>query len=222
VDAYGLILTTADRDEILFSVPHCHAPFSQSLSEYNGELDRWVENFRKADLNAVNFGYILLWKREASGCDITTRTIHNPSKPVWSQVEQWLKQRSLWDSKDSGSLILAPHPDLRIFTEECASGSVRRCELRFPDDPFFTSYEVSPLVADEIRRIALIEPTLSRRRGSTDYAWIENLHRLGILQLNSSRKGMQDCRPAVTGDVGHRIEQRATKTTPTCLSSYLG
>jgi carbamoyltransferase len=222
VDAYGLILTTADRDEILFSVPHCHAPFSQSLSEYNRELDRWVENFRKADLNAVNFGYILAWKREMPGCDITTRTIHNPSKPVWLQVEQWLNQRRLWDSQDAGSLILAPHPDLKIVTEECASGLARRCELRFPDDPFFTSYEVSPLVADEIRRIALIEPTLSRRRGSLDYAWIENLHRLGILQLNSSRKGIEDCRPAVPGDAGHRIEQRATKTTPTCLSSYLG
>ncbi len=221
-DAYGLILTTADRDEILFSVPHCHAPFSQSLSEYNRELDRWVENFRKADLNAVNFGYILAWKREIPGCDITTRTIHNPSKPVWMQVEQWLNQRSLWDSQDASSLILAPHPELKIVTEECAFGLARRCELRFPDDPFFTSYEVSPLVADEIRRIALIEPTLSRRRGSLDYAWIENLHRLGILQLNSSRKGIEDCPPAVTGEVGHRIEQRATKTTPTCLSSYLG
>ncbi|MFP6874003.1 MAG: methyltransferase, partial [Verrucomicrobiales bacterium] len=95
-DACALILTTADRDEILFSVPHCHAPFSQSLAEYNDELDRWVVNFRSADLNAVNFGYILAWKSEAaSGCDITTRTIHNPSKPVWKQVEQWLQQRKL-------------------------------------------------------------------------------------------------------------------------------
>ena len=222
VDACGLILTTADRDEILFSVPHCHAPFSQSLPEYNRELDRWVENFRKADLNAVNFGYILVWKGEIPGCDITVRTIHNPSRPVWKQVAQWLKQRRLWDSKDAGSLILAPHPGLRILTEEGASGLNRRCELCFPDDPFFTSYEVSSLIADEIRRIALIEPTLSRRRGSTDYAWIENLHRLGILQLNGSRKGIEDSRPAGQGDCGHHIEQRATKTTPTCLSSYLG
>ena len=185
-------------------------------------LDRWVENFRQANLNAVNFGYILAWKRESAGCDITTRTIHNPSKPVWKQVEQWLEQRILWDSEEAPSLILAPHPDLRIVTEECPSGQSKRCELSFPDDPFFTSYEVSCLVADEIRRIALIEPTLSRRRGSTDYGWIENLHRLGILRLNTSRSAMEDSRPAGTGDVGHRIEQRATKTTPTCLSSYLG
>ena len=222
VDAYGLILTTADRDEILFSVPHCHAPFSQSLPEYNNELDRWVQNFRQANLNAVNFGYILVWKRELFGCDITTRTIHNPSKPVWEQVEQWLEQRILWDSEDADSLILAPHPELSIVTEECPSGRAKQCELCFPDDPFFTSYEVSCLVADEIRRIALIEPTLSRRRGSTDYVWIENLHRLGILRLNTSRSAKETSRPAGSGDSGHRIEQRATKTTPTCLSSYLG
>ena len=123
------------------------------------ELDRWVENFRKADLNAVNFGYILVWKREIPGCDITIRTIHNPSRPVWKQVAHWLKQRRLWDGEDAGSFILAPHPGLRILTEEGPSGLNRRCELCFPDDPFFTSYEVSPLIADEIRRIALIEPT---------------------------------------------------------------
>jgi carbamoyltransferase len=222
LDFYGLILTTADRDEILFSVPHCHAPFSQSLPEYNKELDRWVQNFRQANLNAVNFGYILVWKRELSGCDITTRTIHNPSKPVWGQVEEWLDQRILWDSEDADSLILAPHPELRIVTEESPSGQAKQCELSFPDDPFFTSYEVSCLVADEIRRIALIEPTLLRRRGSIDYVWIENLHRLGILRLNTSRSAMETSRPANTGDSGHRIEQRATKTTPTCLSSYLG
>jgi carbamoyltransferase len=223
VDAYALVLTTADRDEILFSVPHCHAPFSQSLSAYNIELDRWVENFRKANLNAVNFGYILAWKREAtSGCDITTRTIHNPSKPVWKQVEQWLQQRRLWNSDNADSLILVPHPGLRILTEESPSGEDKRCELCFPDDPFFTSYEVSPLIADEIRRIGLTEPTLSRGRESRDYSWIENLHRLGILQLNSICNSAQDCRPVSRGGSGTRIEQRATKTTPTCLSSYLG
>lgn len=222
-DACALILTTADRDEILFSVPHCHAPFSQSLAEYNDELDRWVANFRSADLNAVNFGYILAWKSEAaSGCDITTRTIHNPSKPVWKQVEQWLQQRKLWDSDDADSLILVPHPGLRILTEESPSGEDKRCELCFPDDPFFTSYEVSSLIADEIRRIKLTEPTLSRWRGSPDYPWVENLHRLGVLQLNRTGNSMEDCGPVARGNPDSRIEQRATKTTPTCLSSYLG
>ena len=29
-----LVLHTADRDEILFSVPHSHAPFGQSYEDY--------------------------------------------------------------------------------------------------------------------------------------------------------------------------------------------
>ena len=35
----ALILTTADRDEILFSVPHCHSPFGQSFEDYNISWD---------------------------------------------------------------------------------------------------------------------------------------------------------------------------------------
>ena len=50
----ALVLTTADRDEILFSVPHCHAPFGQSLADYNAELSRWVQNYRNAKLSGVN------------------------------------------------------------------------------------------------------------------------------------------------------------------------
>ena len=46
--------------EILFSVPHCHAPFGQSLTDYNSELSRWVQNYRNAKLSGVNFGYILI------------------------------------------------------------------------------------------------------------------------------------------------------------------
>ena len=65
----ALILTTADRDEMLFSVPHCHAPFGQSIEAYNAELERWVENFRAAGLERVNFGYILLWTRSDGGAD---------------------------------------------------------------------------------------------------------------------------------------------------------
>ena len=46
----ALILTTADRDEILFSVPHCHSPFGQSLETYNNKLGTWISNFRNAML----------------------------------------------------------------------------------------------------------------------------------------------------------------------------
>jgi len=223
VDAYGLILTTADRDEILFSVPHCHAPFSQSFADYNTELDRWVENFRSAGLNAVNFGYIIAWRRsEGAGCDITKRTIHNPATPIWEQLQDWLDQRRLWDCEGADEMILGMHPELRIVTEESPGGGSKSSELQFPNNPFFTTYAVSNAIADELRRIYVTEPTLSRRFGPPESVWIESLHRLGVLRLAPIGRSFSE---EISTDQGERtgeIEERATKTTPTCLSSYLG
>ncbi|MEE2887512.1 MAG: carbamoyltransferase C-terminal domain-containing protein [Planctomycetota bacterium] len=223
VNAYGLILTTADRNEILFAVPHCHAPFSQSFADYNAELDSWVENFRSTGLKAVNFGYILAWKHSGGdGCDITKRTIHNPATPIWKQVQDWLEQRRLWDSDDAGSLVLAMHPELRIVTAESPGGGFKSCELHFPDNAFFTTYAVSNAIADELRRIHMTEPTLSRRFDAPDSAWIETLHRLGVLRLATTRRSFSGESSPDPGDTAGGIEERATKTTPTCLSSYLG
>ncbi|MEC7583924.1 MAG: carbamoyltransferase C-terminal domain-containing protein [Planctomycetota bacterium] len=222
VSAYGLLLTTADRDEILFSVPHCHAPFSQSYADYNEELDRWVGNFRSSNLRAVNFGYILVWRRGADeGCDISQRTIHNPVTAIYPQVEDWVDQRRLWDSRLAGSMLLTLHPQLRIVTTEDAAGGGRECELHVPDNAFFTTYLVSTTIADELRRIYVTEPTLTDRMGSPDSAWIEKLHRKGVLRLTNMRRLMEDG-VAAKGEGAGQIEERATKTTPTCLSSYLG
>ena len=86
----ALVLKTADRDEILFSVPHCHAPFAQTFEDYNHALDRWVSNFRSTELRKVNFGYLFLW-RMAAGPDsaITVRTIHNPARPMHMEISHW-------------------------------------------------------------------------------------------------------------------------------------
>ncbi len=55
-----LVLGTADRNDILFSVPHSHAAFGQSYQSYCEELEQWLRNFYEAKLTAVNFGYILI------------------------------------------------------------------------------------------------------------------------------------------------------------------
>ena len=222
VNAYGLILSTADRDEILFSVPHCHAPFSQSLEDYNRELERWINNFRGADLKAVNFGYILLWKRpEEVGCDLTQRTIHNPTTPIWEQVQDWLEQRQYWDSNQSDPMILALHPELRINTEETIGSDEHQVELRFGENPFFTTYGITNRIADELRRIYLTEPELKRILDSSE-SWIEKLHRLGILRLNKRRRILSGESNNNPGNRKETVEEHATKTTPTCLSTYLG
>ena len=219
---YGLLLTTADRDEILFSVPHCHAPFSQSYAEYVSNLDRWVENFRRSRMSAVNFGFILLWRREeGAGCDITQRTIHSPTQPIWLQVEDWLDQRRRWDSPDAASMTVSLHPDLRIVTDESPCGDNKACELRVPENPFFTVYPISPAIADELRAIQTNQPNLARISNSREVTPIESLHRLGILRLGSTQKNPNGTTAPQAEGTLDTIVQRATKTTPTCLSNYL-
>ena len=138
------------------------------------------------------------------------------------QVQDWLEQRRLWDSDGAGSLVLGMHPELRIVTSESPGGSFKSCELHFPDNPFFTTYELSNAIADELQRIHITEPTLSRRFDAPDSAWIETLHRLGVLRLATTRRSFSAERSPDPGDTAGGIEERATKTTPTCLSSYLG
>ena len=221
VRATGTILTTADRDEILFSVPHCHAPFSQSFEDYNRELDRWVDNFRRAELEAVNFGYILVWMREEEGLDLTTRTIHNPSRPMWDDVQTWIDQRRRWAADGADGMIVKPRAGLEVSTTETLDGEpVHQLVTVAGDAPFFTDYQLRPEMVEEIRRMARVEIPLSRYAGSREWKWVEALHRIGILELTaqSSDRGGAQGREAAPAS----IRQRATKTTPTCLSSYLG
>ena len=220
VDGVGAILTTADRDEILFSVPHCHAPFAQSFEDYNRELDRWVQNFRGAKLEAVNFGYILIWLGEGDGLDLTTRTIHNPSRPMWHDVQDWVSQRLKWDGHGAEDMIIKPRAGLQLVTTEAISGEVVHQQVSFSGDAaFFTDYQLTPEMVEEMRRMSRMDIPLSRYRDTLDREWVEALHRIGLLKLASRKQGsMRSTGQSRQPD----IQQRATKTTPTCLSSYLG
>ncbi len=218
----GLILTTADRDEILFSVPHCHAPFSQSLGDFDNELERWVANFRKAGLTAVNFGYINVWKNDKfTNTEIVKRTIHNPTTPIFMQVDDWAEQIQLWNSESSRNLILGLHPDLRFEIEQQIDGTPISCMLRLPGNQFFTEYNITNEMREELLKIYQTEPPRSQRSRSSD-TWVEELHRLGIIRLNTRRRSYARKIDPSRDEDKVRIEQRETKTTPTCLSSYLG
>jgi carbamoyltransferase len=222
INAYGLALTTADRDEILFSVPHSHVPFGQTLENYNSELSKWVDNFRNADLSAVNFGYLLIWKRDnISGFDITKRTIHNPSKPMWSDVENWIEQRELWNSDLSNELYIQPHPDLTINEEKTPLDESVKSELSIRNNSFYTSYEVKQDIIGFIRQISrgrLLKELAEFREGKP---FLEKLHRLGLLQLTLKpmKKDHSPSKDCLKTDF--EISEKITKTTPTCLSSYL-
>ncbi len=215
-----LLLVTADRDELLFSVPHSHAPFSQSLEDYNRELARWVENFRGAGLRAVNFGYILVWRRESAGGEFHVRTINNPATPIHDRLEAWHRQLRLLESHESHELFLQLHPDLCFREERSASGEALHCELTVPGDPFFTTYVVAEPLLRELRTIHAAQPRLGNRLSRRDERWIMDLLRKGLLVL-SPRPRERSLSRSLSSEAELTVEELQTKTTPTCLTSYL-
>jgi carbamoyltransferase len=219
----GLVLTTADRDEILFSVPHCHAPFGQGVREYNAELSKWVQSFRRAGLQAVNFGYILVWAgRAGDGDPITLRTIHNPSTPIHEEVAAWYEQRCLWARREAEDYYLRLHPDLRMRVEHSPGRADCAFELTVRDNPFFTTYLVGETIYNELQRIFEVHSRLRSRLTPVDEGWVEDLHRKGILRLSRDRR-RSESEASVHGEKHDlRVDELATRTTPTCLSSYLG
>ena len=220
----ALVLTTADRDEILFSVPHCHAPFGQSIEQFNAELERWVDNYRESGLEGVNFGYILVWKEQlVPGGDVTLRTIHNPSSPMHQEVSSWLVQRRIWASTDATNYHMSLHPSVRLRSEYGSGNESPSWEVDVADNDFFTTYVIGETIYQELRRIDADQPLLGSRLTPADAEWIEDLHRKGVIRLaryprQSGEKNASDARSADQ----FQIEEMATKTTPTCLSSYLG
>tara|TARA_B100000959_G_scaffold276679_2_gene331821 strand:- start:25404 stop:29183 length:3780 start_codon:yes stop_codon:yes gene_type:complete len=219
----ALVLTTADRDEILFSVPHCHAPFGQSIEQFNAELKRWVNNYREAGLKGVNFGYILVWKQQlAPGGTVTFRTIHNPSAPIHREVSTWLEQRRIWTSSEAAGFHMSLHPAVRLRSEHGSGNASPRCEVDVADNDFFTTYVIGETIHQELRRIDVDQPLLGSRLTPADSEWIEDLHRKGIVRLvRYPRQSGGNSNPSRPTTDHFQIEEMATKTTPTCLSSYL-
>ena len=213
----ALILTTADRDEMLFSVPHCHAPFGQALEDYNAELDRWVGNFRSAALGAVNFGYLLVWRQDQDQT-VTSRVVHNPSRPMHTDVTDWLEQQRRWRQPDAGEHVVCLHPGARLHHEHQPGGGAAQHALSVPDRDFFTTYSVSERVYAELCHLASVTPRLSEIQAAED-GWLRQLHKLGLVRLETTAP--QTASPP-RASAGVDVAQQATKTTPTCLSSYLG
>ena len=214
----ALILTTADRDEILFSVPHCHSPFGQSLEDYNNKLGIWINNFRDAMLETVNFGYLLVWKStSAVQSKVISRIIHNPSSPMYLDVAYWREQQQLWHSSDASEFYVSLHPDARLRHEHNPCGGQSTYCLTVPGRDFFTSYQLTERLYDELCHLSSIRPKFSDLQNDSS-GWLYQLHQLGLLILVSTVTELSDQPQA---DSICEIEQQATKTTPTCLSSYL-
>lgn len=218
-DFDALVLTTANRDEILFSAPHCHAPFNQSFAEYNQELGQWLRNFRGAGIEHVNFGYLALWRHAPSPDSyIVSRVIHNPSTPIHHELDDWRAQRSRWNASDAADLFLCLHPGARLRCEVGPGGGAPKHEVGVPSSAFFTTYTLPSQVYEALVYIGNTNP---RRGEFIDGVgtWVHDLHTIGVLRLETSPPRIRD--ESSDSEPDGIIEQ-ATKTTPTCLTSYLG
>ena len=222
-----LVLHTAARDEALFSIPHSRAPFGQTFDDYNAELAKWINNFRNASLTSVDFGYILIQRKpDVGNSTYYVRTIHNPHIPIYTQIINYFEQRSLLRGEKSGELYLRVQPGLMIRSSGELGSAKYSNELFIVGNPYFTTYLISDAM---LERIEYVMHTVPRKQECGD--WVDDLIFKGLMYLVVSPKETQyeheidigrsanNCDEPKCGSCG--IEELATKTTPTCLSSYI-
>ncbi|MEL6353868.1 MAG: carbamoyltransferase C-terminal domain-containing protein [Cyanobacteria bacterium J06627_28] len=231
--SHQLLLCTADRDEMLFSVPHSHAPFGQSYEDYTSELNAWLTNFQSAALEAVNFGYILIQRTaDAPESSYYVRTIHNPTQPIYEQVKDYFWQRDLLCGQAYLTKYLILNPDLQFRIEETLTGDTKAIELFSPDNPYFTTYQINPEVHRLLKEISYLRPEWQKITTPTNQAWIKELLHKGILSLQAKSTGPNEAKGITNNhsksmakssqkDSALGIVELRTKTTPTCLSAYL-
>lgn len=225
--AHKLVLQTADRNDLLFSVPHSHAPFGQTFEEYKAELDQWVKNFHMEEIQAVNFGYILIGRlAENAGGSYYTRTIHNPTTPIHKQVKEYFQQRTWLESGLFGQKFLLMARDLFFRLETNHNASDRNIELFSPTNQYFTTYKVSNQIYQLLQDIDQSQPRLDEYLTPANQKWLFDLIYKGILYLSDERlsgngNSNGQSKAATTPSSGLTVAELETKTTPTCLSAYL-
>ena len=104
--------------------------------------------------------------------------------------------------------------DVRVSLPD---GGAATYELSVPGSDFFTTYALSERVYTELTHIAKVGPTLDDVVHEPS-GWLGRLLSIGVLRLETSRPVRA---PVESTDAPDIVEQ-STKTTPTCLSSYLG
>tara|TARA_Y100001968_G_scaffold29587_1_gene22931 strand:+ start:692 stop:4498 length:3807 start_codon:yes stop_codon:yes gene_type:complete len=216
-----LILKTAERNEILFSVPHCKAPFNQTFKEYNQEVDLWITNFRSNNLNSVNFGYIFLWnKTNKPQGSYASRTIHNPDMEIYNDVMKWQEQQVRWFSEDSSDMFICINPKIKIRTSQELGSENIKYQLSIDDNPFFTTYSITDYIYQELLNISKFSPMMKEIK-SNDISWLKELHKLGLVTLEYNKiKLAYESKNQLSVEDKQLVEHE-TKTTPTCLTSYL-
>ena len=215
------ILTTADRDELLFSVPHAHAPFGQPYEDYCRELEAWINSYRRAKLSAVNFGYLVIKGIAPRTNKLTyTRVVDCPLTPVWERVQVLLESQRMQASGQLGQVSLRAAEGLKVRTDRPIDerSEPQNVVIAREDDPWLTQYTVDAVM-----------PSLLQRAAKDDIPWhtlvteaLDNhaaaLVEKGLWVSSGTIQGAAST-PSPQGKV--HIDETASKTTPTCLSNYL-
>lgn len=215
------ILTTADRDELLFSVPHAHAPFGQRYEEYCQELEAWINSYRRAKLSAVNFGYLVVQDIAPQTNKLTyTKVVDSPLTPVWQRVQALLDFQRMQASSQLGKVSLRAADGLTVRTDRPLDerSEARHVVVAGDEDPWFTQYTVDAVTLSLLRRAA-----------KADIAWHtlveEDLDGYAVALVEKgllvSSGTVQGGASALSPQGKVHIDEAASKTTPTCLSNYL-
>ena len=217
------ILTTANRDEKLFSVPHAHAPFGQSFEDYRDELSSWIRSYRTAGLKAVNFGYILMKKSlQLDHSDVLQRVIESPLQPIHEFVSELLDFQELRRSGSLAGLQVHTTPGLKIrFEQTPGCSNVERTAL-VQESPWHTEYRIDLVMQSLLEDAATGELNWDTigERNLEPYAIA--LVEKGLLTVTGTARQNKNLPINVMGSATILIDELESKTTPTCLSNYLG
>ena len=210
------VLKTADRNDILFSVPHCHYPFNQTYNDYSNELIKWVNNFNNSNLNAVNFGYILIEKSKKPSYFL--KTISNPSVPIYKQTKNFFTQTHLL-LNNSPELMVSVNSQIRV-RRESGFGTPNPKYMLFAEmNPFFTEYQISKEIYTALLNISSKNKSYQSIK---HYPFVKDLIYKGILVLSYKNMSIETQNQIIQSKSdSSSIVEMETKTTPTCLTSYL-
>ncbi len=222
-----LILTTADRNDVLFSIPHCHYPFKQTIEQYNDELDLWIQNFNSSSISSINFGYILIKK---GGNSFYSKSIYNPTQGINQKVTEYFEQIDMLHSVAWEKLHLSLSDDLNVKVDYSFNNNDKKFFL-YSKNQFYSEYLIDENVYKVLERIAEEELVLEEL-AHKDY--IVDLIYKGIINVRFNKQHQKyfdfyECKEAAAalspinseayGDI--HITEFQTKTTPTCLTSYI-
>ncbi len=222
-----LILTTADRNDILFAVPHCHYPFGQTIEQYNNELEMWIRNFNYSGITSVNFGYILIKK---DGDSFYSKSIHNPAESITKRVKEYFEQIDMLRSVEWDKLYLSVAKDINIKVNYSFENDKKEIFV-YSKNPFYSEYLIGEDVYKVLQAISTKEPFLEEfackdyiidliYKGIIKVKFLKQKHK--YVDCYNSKEVAATSNNFVTSEENNtQIREFQTKTTPTCLTSYI-